>query len=68
MLSRRTRAVLLPVVHTVPYALDAASGEEVWHYETGDWVECPPTVVDDTVYVGSYDSNVYSLRPSPEST
>jgi len=33
----------------------------IWSYETGDWVESSPTIVDGIVYVGSDDFNVYAL-------
>lgn len=32
-----------------------------WFFPTGDAVTAPPTVVDGTVYVGSWDGNVYAL-------
>jgi len=35
------------------YAVDAATGEEHWRFETGDKIRSSPTVVDGTVYIGS---------------
>jgi len=32
-----------------------------WSFETGDWVESSPAVVEGTVYVGSNGGNVYAL-------
>lgn len=32
-----------------------------WFFPTGDAVTAPPTVVDGTVYAGSWDGNVYAL-------
>jgi outer membrane protein assembly factor BamB len=39
------------------YALDAATGDEVWHAELGDQIQSPPTVVDGVVYVGSMSND-----------
>lgn len=35
------------------YALSASDGSEQWRYDTGDAVWAAPTVVEDTVYVGT---------------
>ena len=43
------------------YAVDAATGEEVWRYETSGSVRSTPQVVGGTVYVGSSDNNLYAL-------
>jgi outer membrane protein assembly factor BamB len=43
------------------YALDAATGTEQWRFQTGGHVHSSPVVVDGTVYVGSWDGNVYAL-------
>ena len=40
------------------YALDAASGEKLWEFETGDSVMGSPAVVGGTVFVGSVDFKV----------
>lgn len=39
----------------------AQPGERIWSFETGDAVESEPTVVNETVYVGSQDGYVYAL-------
>ena len=39
----------------------AAGGDEIWSFETGDWVFSSPAVVGGTVYVGSDDNSVYAL-------
>lgn len=41
--------------------MDAATGEERWAFETGDTVVSSPTVVGDTVAVGSQDGSLYAL-------
>jgi serine/threonine-protein kinase len=33
----------------------------VWSFTTGDYVFSSPAVVNGTVYVGSYDNNVYAI-------
>jgi len=33
-----------------------------WNYRTGSWVASSPAVVDDVIYVGSGDNNVYALN------
>jgi len=44
------------------YALDAKTGERKWSFtEPEEPIGAPPTVVDDTVYVGSYDTTLYAL-------
>ena len=46
------------------YALDAATSELRWRYQTGDEIRSSPTVSDGIVYVGSRDGHVYALRAS----
>jgi hypothetical protein len=41
--------------------VDAGTGEQEWAFETGDFVESSPTVVDGTVYVGSFDDKLYAV-------
>lgn len=42
----------------------AADGDLKWSYVTGGEIISSPTIGDDgTVYVGSYDNNVYALNP-----
>jgi polyvinyl alcohol dehydrogenase (cytochrome) len=40
----------------------AATLRQAWHFPTGDAVSATPTVVGDTVYVGSWDDNFYALN------
>ncbi|MFH1367754.1 MAG: PQQ-binding-like beta-propeller repeat protein [Elusimicrobiota bacterium] len=43
------------------WALDTATGEQVWQYGTDDWVDATPCVSTDTVYVPSTDKNLYAF-------
>jgi len=43
------------------YAVDAASGELKWKFQTGDVVHASPALADNTLYVGSWDSFFYAL-------
>lgn len=45
--------VYVPTSEGVVHALDATSGEQYWRFGTGRSIVGAPTVVDDTVYVGS---------------
>ena len=49
------------------YALDAATGEYIWSFTTGDMVVSSPTVVGGVLYVGSYDHLVYALGTPQDS-
>ncbi|RZB13734.1 hypothetical protein StrepF001_42475 [Streptomyces sp. F001] len=50
------------------YALNAASGNVRWTYETGDVVWSSPTVADGIVYIGSIDHRVYALDAATEAS
>jgi outer membrane protein assembly factor BamB len=43
------------------YAVDAATGVERWHVQTGDVVHASPAVVGGVVFVGSWDGDFYAL-------
>ena len=43
------------------YAIDAISGQQRWHSVGGFAVSSTPTVVDGTVYAGSFNGNLYAL-------
>ncbi|MCJ7509598.1 MAG: PQQ-binding-like beta-propeller repeat protein [Dehalococcoidia bacterium] len=43
------------------YALDAATGEERWRFQTGGLMYSSPAVVGGVLYIGSNDSYVYAL-------
>ena len=47
--------------HTV-YALDAASGDEVWSYTSGGRIDSPPAIWQGRALFGSADGWVYCLR------
>ena len=47
--------------HTV-HALDAGSGEKLWHFTAGGRVDSPPTYIQGSVLFGSADGHVYCLR------
>ncbi len=44
------------------YALDAATGDLVWSYQTGDKVWGSAAVADGTVYIGSFDKKLYAFN------
>jgi FOG: WD40-like repeat len=43
------------------YAVDAATGEREWAFQTDDGVDSSPAVAGGTVYVGSHDYNLYAV-------
>jgi outer membrane protein assembly factor BamB len=43
------------------YALDRATGKEVWNFTTDGKVDSSPVVAGTRVYVGSHDGNLYVL-------
>jgi hypothetical protein len=46
--------------HTI-YAIDADSGNQLWHYTTGGRIDSPPTIYQGRVLFGSADGYVYCL-------
>lgn len=42
-------------------AVDADSGEELWRWQTGNFVRSSPAVVERAVFVGSGDGRLYAL-------
>ena len=44
------------------YALDAATGDKLWDFETGDKIWATPAVNDDTLLIGSFDKKLYALN------
>ncbi|OHB75287.1 MAG: hypothetical protein A2Z25_12770 [Planctomycetes bacterium RBG_16_55_9] len=49
--------------HTI-HALDAASGEKLWHYTAGGRIDSPPTIYQGRVLFGAADGWVYCLDAS----
>ena len=45
------------------YAVDAATGEQEWAFETDAQVYSSPTVAEGTVFVGSLGGNLYAVDP-----
>ncbi len=43
------------------YAVDAETGQEKWHFDTGGIVRSIPAVAGGLVFTGSFDHNVYAL-------
>jgi outer membrane protein assembly factor BamB len=43
------------------YALDAATGNEIWQFEAGDKIWSTPVVSGGMVYFGSFDHKLYAL-------
>jgi outer membrane protein assembly factor BamB len=43
-------------------AKDSSGGDKIWEFETGDQVRAAPTVVNDTVFVGSWDERLYAIN------
>jgi|GEM_PF-6910713 len=46
------------------YALDAATGEERWHFQTRKWIWGQPRIFGQTIVVASSDGHVYGLDAS----
>jgi outer membrane protein assembly factor BamB len=46
---------------TSVYALNAATGAEIWQFPTEGWVVASPLVHDGVVYVGSNDGRFYAI-------
>jgi serine/threonine-protein kinase len=44
------------------YALDAATGDKRWTFETDGVLRSAPAVENGLVYVGSWDNSVYAVN------
>jgi len=44
------------------YAVDAATGHQIWKRATNGPAPATPAVADGTVYIGSYDGKFYALN------
>ena len=45
--------------------MNAATGAELWKYNTDGQVASSPAVVNGVVYIGSFDDSIYALGGSP---
>jgi len=43
------------------YALDAATGDRQWEFETGDKIWSTPAIDGNTLFIGSFDNKLYAL-------
>lgn len=43
------------------HAIDAETGEPLWHTEVDGFFRSSPTITDSTVYVGSWDGHLYAV-------
>ncbi|MFW5968611.1 MAG: PQQ-binding-like beta-propeller repeat protein, partial [Persicimonas sp.] len=59
---RATAGVGMAMVAGVQASAGQSADVLQWEFGTGDRVRSSPTVVDDTVYVGSNDGNLYALN------
>jgi outer membrane protein assembly factor BamB len=44
------------------YALNAATGAQLWSFTTGGFVNSSPAVANGVLYAGSNDSNLYAVN------
>lgn len=44
------------------YAFDVPTGQKLWNYTTGSYIESVPTIYNGNVYVGSTDNYTYCLN------
>jgi outer membrane protein assembly factor BamB len=44
------------------FAFDVETGDKLWDYRTGFYIKSSPTVVDDTVFIGSDDGSLIALN------
>jgi outer membrane protein assembly factor BamB len=54
--------VYFSTVEGVVYALDAATGAEVWSHEVGEQIWSSPAVSGDTVYLTTFDKKLHALN------
>lgn len=46
------------------YAIDSDTGDELWTWQTGNYVRASPVVIEGAVYIASGDGNVYAVGPA----
>jgi eukaryotic-like serine/threonine-protein kinase len=44
------------------YALDAATGDKLWEYATGEKIWATPALSGGTLYIGSFDKKLYAIN------
>lgn len=44
------------------YAIDAATGQVIWKYQTGDVVHATPAISGNRLFIGSFDGYFYALN------
>jgi eukaryotic-like serine/threonine-protein kinase len=44
------------------YAIDATSGQELWHVVTGAQIDSSPALANGILYVGSFDGKMYAIK------
>lgn len=64
LLNAARKTGLLSQVRAKTEAMEfsTASSNQVWRFETEDEIRGTPMLLDDVVYVGSYDHNLYAVR------
>jgi outer membrane protein assembly factor BamB len=50
-----------PDDHGALYALDAGTGQVIWHLPFDSPITSSPTVVDGVLFVGDHDGNVFAV-------
>ncbi|MBN1245619.1 PQQ-binding-like beta-propeller repeat protein [Candidatus Bathyarchaeota archaeon] len=58
---RGSAAIVGDVVYIGTSALNASTGEEIWHFPTGDKVSASPAVSNGVLYVASRDGYFYAI-------
>lgn len=48
--------------HSSIFCHSRATGEQVWWYQTGDWVFSSPVIVGNRLLIGSHDGNMYCFE------
>ncbi len=46
----------------IVHALDVATGDRVWQFETGDRIWTTPAIYGDTLFIGSFDKKLYAIN------
>lgn len=57
-------AIFIGTGSGIIYCFDEATGGEVWHYLTDNWIGSSPAVAHGRVFIGSEDGGLYCLNES----